>query len=150
MPSASFQAYRESLATGYAQDNITSGRWPKEGALERAYEDFDQSLPHGLDTPDHYIYEITSESTGAVVGVIWFASVVKNGIRSAFVYDVEIKAEFRRQGYARAAFEALETLVRALGLPSIGLNVFNHNPGAQALYESLGYEVTNINMLKKL
>lgn len=150
MPQASFQAYRESLAAGYAQDNITSGRWPKEGALERAYEDLDQSLPQGLDTPDHYIYEIISESTGAVVGVIWFASVAKHGIRSAFVYDVEIKAECRRQGYARAAFEALEILVRTLGLPSIGLNVFNHNPGAQALYESLGYEVTNINMLKKL
>jgi ribosomal protein S18 acetylase RimI-like enzyme len=145
-----FADYREASAKGYAEDNVASGRWPREGALQRSYEDFDESLPQGLSTPDNYVYEIRDEQSRSIVGVIWFAVVVNNGLKSAFVYDVEVKSEFRRQGHAKAAFAALEPLVKALGLSSIGLHVFGHNPGAQALYNSLGYGVTGVNMLKKL
>lgn len=150
MQPASFANYRETAVRGYAEDNVASGRWPEEGALQRSYADFDGSLPLGLDTPDNYLYEITDEATHTAVGVLWFAAVVKNGIRSAFVYDLEVASAHRRRGHARAAFQALEPLVKALGLSSIGLHVFGHNPGARALYESLGYGVTGINMLKHL
>jgi ribosomal protein S18 acetylase RimI-like enzyme len=145
-----FASYRDAMALAYAEENIASGRWPAQGALQRSYEDFDQSLPSGLSTPDHHVYEIRDERTGNTVGVLWFAVVVKHGLKSAFVYDVEIQPAFRRQGHARAAFAELEPLVRDLGLSSIGLHVFGHNPGAQALYDSLGYGVTGINMLKHL
>ncbi len=150
MNSNTFASYREAAVAGYAADNITSGRWPQEGARQRSYEDFDDSLPQGLATPQNYLYDIVSKSTGATVGVIWFAVVVKNGLKSAFVYDVEVKPAFRRHGYARAAFTTLEPLVKALGLSSIGLHVFGNNPGAQALYHSLGYGITGVNMLKRL
>lgn len=145
-----FSAYRQTAAAGYAQDNIACGRWPREGALQRALEDFDESLPQGLATPDNFIYEIQDEASGTPVGVLWFACIVKNGLKSAFVYDIEIKPEYRRRGYARQAFVALESIVLALGLASIGLHVFGQNPGAQALYNSLGYGVTGVNMLKHL
>jgi len=136
----SFATYREAAVKGYAEDNVASGRWPKEGALQRSYEDFAESLPQGLATPDNYLYEIRSQATGAVVGVLWFAVVVKNGIKSAFVYDVEVKAECRRQGHGRAAFAALEPIVKALGLSSIGLHVFGHNPAAQTCTTRSGTE----------
>ena len=145
-----FAGYREAAVSGYAADNVTSGRWPQEGALQRSYEDFDESIPQGLATPENYLYTIINNSTGATVGIIWFAVVVKNGLKTAFVYDVEVRLEFRRRGYGRAAFSALEPLVRALGLSRIGLHVFGNNPGAQALYHSLGYGVTGVNMLKHL
>ncbi len=145
-----FAGYRDAAAAGYAEDNVTSGRWPKAGALQRSYEDFDESLPQGLATPDNFLYEVLIKSTGAAVGIIWFAVVVKNGLKSAFVYDVEVRPECRRRGYARMAFTELEPLVSALGLSSIGLHVFGNNPGAQALYQSLGYGVTGINMRKQL
>ena len=145
-----FAQYRQTAACGYAQDNIDSGRWPKAGALQRAYEDFDASLPQGLSTPDHFLYAICLQSTGVAVGILWFAIVVKNGLRSGFVYDVEIQPGLRRHGYARAAFSALEPIAVGLGLSSIGLHVFAHNSGAQALYRSLGYDVTGINMRKPL
>jgi ribosomal protein S18 acetylase RimI-like enzyme len=74
----------------------------------------------------------------------------RHGLRSAFVYDLEIAPEFRRQGHARRSFLALETLVAELGIDHIGLHVFSFNVGAQALYESLGYQVTGINMQKSL
>ena len=150
MPPTSFEAYRLASARGYASDNVSSGRWPSESALDRALQDFDQSLPQGLATPDNHVYEIRDESRSATVGVVWFAVVEKNGLKSAFVYDLEVQAEYRRQGHARAAFRLLEPLVRSLGLSSIGLHVFIQSVAAQALYESLGYKVTSLNMHKRL
>lgn len=150
MAAASFGRYRDAAAKGYAGDNVAAGRWPAAGALERAYEDFDASLPLGLATPDHFLHDIVDETTNTRVGVLWFAAIEKNGIASAYVYDIEIAAGHRRRGHARAAFAALESLVRARGLERIGLHVFSHNPAAQALYRSLGYEVTGVNMQKAL
>ncbi len=150
MTQDSFARYRHAAVRNYAEDNIACGRWPAEGALQRSIEDFAESLPQGLDTPDNYLYEIRSTESNDAVGILWFAVVTKNGIQSAFVYDIEINPEHRRRGYGRSAFVALELLVRGLGLSSIGLHVFGQNPGAQALYNSLGYGVTGINMLKHL
>ena len=113
-------------------------------------ENFNASLPQGLQTPNNYLFEMKAVETGPTVGYIWFAVVEKDGLSSAFVYDVEVKPQYRRQGYATAAFEALEPKVRALGLSSIGLHVFARNAGAQALYAKLGYGVTSVNMLKHL
>jgi ribosomal protein S18 acetylase RimI-like enzyme len=150
MQQDAFDEYLAAAVAGYADDNVTSGLWPAEGALARSRADLEASLPRGLATPGHFLFEIRSELKGPTVGFIWFAVIEKDGIRSAFVYDVEVKAGFRRRGHARAAFKAIEPLVRELGLSSIGLHVFGHNPGAQALYRSLGYGVTGMNMLKVL
>ena len=97
MPQASFDAYRLASARGYADDNVASGRWPMEAAFERALADFDQSLPQGLSTPNNYVYEIRDAALERTVGVIWFAAVEKNSIRSAFVYDVEVAEAHQRK-----------------------------------------------------
>ena len=82
--------------------------------------------------------------------MLWFAVQEQAGRRVAYVYDVGIRPEYQRRGYATAAFTALEGETRARGLAGIGLHVFGHNPGARALYEKLGYEATNIHMFKKV
>ena len=150
MSAAVYVDYVEAAVAGYAEDNVASGRWPAEGALARSRADFDASLPQGLESPDNHLFEIRAAGTGLTVGSIWFAVREEHGLRTAFVYDVEVRPEYRRQGYATAAFQALEPLVRDLGLTSIGLHVFGHNTGAQALYGKLGYEVTGVNMQKGL
>lgn len=145
-----YDAYREAAIAGYTEDNVASGRWPREGALERSRANFESLLPQGLATPDHYLFEILAAEAGPTVGFLWFAVEERYGIRSAYVYDLAIHAESRRRGHAKRAFEALEHLVSALGLSSIGLHVFGNNPGAQALYAKLGYRVTGLNMAKHL
>jgi ribosomal protein S18 acetylase RimI-like enzyme len=150
MRAEAFVPYLDAAIVGYAEDNVLSGRWPAEGAVERSRADFLSSLPQGLQTPDNHLFEIKSHEDGPCVGVVWFVVQVRDGLRSAFVYDLEVKAEFRRQGHALRALRALEPLVAALGLSTIGLHVFGQNLGAQALYAKLGYGVTGINMLKHL
>lgn len=150
MSSAAFACYRTRAVQAYAEDNVAAGRWPAEGSWQRSQDDFDESLPQGLATPGHQLFDITDEAANVVVGMLWFAVLVKHGITSAFVYDVEVFPQHQRQGHGRAAFHALEGQVQALGLSSIGLHVFAQNAGAQALYQSLGYGVTGLNMLKRL
>ena len=151
-----FALYQEDSIRSYAEENIAAGRWPAEGAMERSRSDYVSLLPQGLETPDNFLYEIHAvpDATGSTastrVGYLWFAVVEKNGIRSGYVYDLEISPEYRRRGHAEAAFAAMESRASEMGLPSLGLHVFANNPGAQKLYAKLGYGVTGLNMIKHL
>jgi ribosomal protein S18 acetylase RimI-like enzyme len=148
MSGADLPRFRELAIRGFAEDSVACGRWPAEGALERSTTDFEESLPGGLATPDHHLYTIRATEDGPTVGYLWFAETEKNGLRSAFVNDLEILPEYRRQGHAEAAFRAMESLVRDLGLESVDLFVFAQNEAAQALYRKLGYAVAGTSMRK--
>lgn len=150
MSAESFGQYMVAATSGYADEMVTSGRWPAEGALERSLADFRESLPQGLGTPKNFLLEIRDEDIDACVGFLCFSVRDQSGFRSAFVFDIEVKAEFRRQGYATAALLELERFVRDLGLTGIALHVFRHNVAARRLYRKLGYDVTGLNMLKQL
>lgn len=151
MPPETFPPYREALARAYAADNVQARRWPEAGAVERARVELEGHLPQGVETPGHYVCEIRHQSFPEAVGVLWFAVLAKPGAApSAYVFDVEIRPPHRRQGFARAAFYALEEKVRELGAETVGLHVFAHNPEARALYASLGYGVTGYSMVKSL
>ncbi len=139
-----------SSMAAYASDNVAAGRWPQAGALERSSAEFQSNLPQGLATPDNFLLEIRATAHGPAVGHLWFAVQSQHGRRTAFVYDLEVQPEHHRQGHARRAFEALESLAGELGVASIGLHVFGFNTPAQALYGALGYTVTGINMNKLL
>jgi GNAT superfamily N-acetyltransferase len=60
----------------------------------------------------------------------------------AFVYDVAVEESERRKGYGAAIMNAGARWSRDHGHPALGLNVFAHNPSARALYDRLGYQVT--------
>ena len=145
-----FPDYLEAAIAGYAQDNVSAGRWPEVGALERSREDFQSLLPAGLDTPDNFLFEILEERASLLVGFVWYTIERNHGSCIAYIYDLELKAEHRRKGHALRALQALESLAAADGATSIGLNVFANNLAAQQLYRRLGYEPTNFNMRKSL
>ncbi|MBW8830391.1 MAG: GNAT family N-acetyltransferase [Burkholderiales bacterium] len=150
MTAESYATFWEAAVSGYAEQNIACGRWPAERALERSRAEHDKLLPQGLDTPDHYLFDIRDLQSNTLLGSLWVAEADRAGVRIAFVYAVRIFPAFRRQGHAKRAFKALESFVKGLGLSTIGLHVFAFNTEARALYESLGYEVTSLNMHKYL
>jgi ribosomal protein S18 acetylase RimI-like enzyme len=150
MGSEVFAEYKESLIADYAVENIKAGRWPQAGAQERARADLAMLLPDGLETPNHELFEIRPGPDEPTVGFLWLAIHEQHGQRTAFVYDVQIFPEWRRHGYAERALAELEMRVKALGIPQIGLHVFQHNASAQALYAKLGFRVASLNLLKEL
>jgi ribosomal protein S18 acetylase RimI-like enzyme len=150
MPPERYASYMEAAMRSYARENVAAGRWPAQDADERSRADFMALLPQGLATPDQHLFEIRATEDGPPIGHLWFAVEQRLGTRSAFVFDLEILAPYRRRGHAERAFRALEAVAAGLQLSGIGLHVFVHNTAAQALYRKLGYQVTGLNMLKTL
>jgi len=150
MSETAFSQYVESAIAGYAEQNVTSGRWAAADALDRSRAEHEKLLPGGLATPDNYLFEIRNAEGTETVGALWLGVVERAGVRIAFIFDVRVDEPCRGQGHAKGALKALEPFVRSLGLSTIGLHVFAYNTGARALYESLGYGTTSINMHKHL
>jgi len=145
-----FDHYRIEAVQTYAEQNVKSGRWPAAEAVERSETEHRRLLPQGRDTLDNHFFNILDTQSKSVVGSLCFGILQRSGSRDAFVFDVRVLESHRRRGHARRALEALEPIVRELGLSSIGLHVFAYNVNAQSLYESLGYGVTSLNMHKHL
>ena len=132
--------------TDYVADRMASGE-AREIAEENATRSYSAFFPGGLPLPSHRIFDVLAD--GEVVGCLWIAPQLE-GSDQWWIYDIEIAEPFRRRGYARAALELGHAEAKARGAAAIGLNVFGFNTGARDLYEQLGYEVTSVQMLRRL
>lgn len=150
MNETEYQEYLAVAIADYAQEHVKAGRWTSADALQEARKEYLALLPDGVRSKNQYLFTIVDTETGAKVGMLWFAATERANEPVAFVYDIKIDEQFRRHGYGEQAFLAMETKVRELGLNKIGLHVFGHNHAAIAMYEKLGYIITNITMSKSL
>lgn len=147
MTETEHRAWLARIVPAYAADKVESGQWSQDESLAASAREFDELLPQGPATPDNFLYTLL-DAEGRAVGSLWFALRTKFNARIAFVYDVEVAPEHRRQGHAWRAFQALDDEVRALGLSGIALHVFGHNAAAQALYAKLGFRATHVSLFK--
>ncbi len=145
-----FSVFFELAAATYAEENVLGGRWLAEDALALARAETNRLLPLGIATPENYLYSVQSEPDQELVGYVWFAEMQRGSARIAFVCQVLIEPGHRRQGYARAALQAVQEIAQSKGLSGLALHVFAHNEGANALYRSLGYQVSSLNLIKPL
>jgi ribosomal protein S18 acetylase RimI-like enzyme len=153
MSAATFADYLEASNVEYANDKVAAGQWSEAEALDKAREESARLLPQGLDTPENWLFDIVADdgpTHDTPVGMVWIARQTRGGKPVAFVYDVLIHPAHQRQGHARRAFQALEQEVALRGMAGIALHVFGHNSAARALYERLGFGVTNLNLFKPL
>jgi len=144
-----FSTFAAEANEGYAHDHVVAGNWSADQALAKAKAQFDQLLPQGFDTPDHWFYDV-HDASGTSVGAVWFGIVGVGEARAGYVYNIRIRPDQRRKGHGKAAPLALEELASQMRLPVLRLNVFGHNHGGEALYRSLGYKVTSASMSKRL
>ena len=149
MTAAEFAEWVGQSIVDYAADKVASGQWTADESLALSRREIDELLPQGLETPGNHLFTIV-DSLGVAVGMLWFAVKKKFGADIAFVFDVDIRPERRRQGHAERAFLAVEEEARRLGLAGMALHVFGHNHGARALYAKLGFQPTNISMFKPI
>lgn len=145
-----FEGYIERDIRLYMEENIRAGYWSEGEALEKSRKAHERLLPQGLETPNHYLFAIQETSTGTTIGSLWLMADRETEYPTGFIFDLFVDEAYRRKGYARQAMLALEDKARELGLTSLGLHVFAHNPGAFHLYQGLGYEVKSLNLAKPL
>ena len=148
MTQPEFDVFLEHLIPDYAAENVRAGYWDESEALEKSRKETESRLPQGLQSENHYLF--TLYDGDQAVGRVWLKANVDRPVKSGFIFDVEIKEEFRGKGYGKQIMLLIEEKARELGLMSIGLHVFGYNTVAKNLYEGIGYEVTSLNMIKKL
>ena len=148
MTQPEYEAFLEHLIPDYAADNVRAGYWDESEALEKSRKETESLLSQGLQSKDHHLF--TLYDGDQAVGIIWLKANVDRPVKSGFIFDVEIKEEFRGKGYGKQIMLLIEEKARELELKSIGLHVFAYNKVAKNLYEGIGYEVSSLNMIKKL
>lgn len=125
-------------------------RWSKAESLKLAQSEIERLLPQGLSTPNNIILEILINDNEPAIGFIWLSLGKRGSEQVAFVHQLFILPQHRRQGHARATLKAIEAILLARGVEAMVLHVFNSNKTAQQLYATAGYEVASLNLQKKL
>ena len=75
------------------------------------------------------------------LGCLWLSEAIDQwtGQAQAYVFLVYVAPEHRRQGIGTALLRHAQQWAKNQGYGAIGLQVFESNPAAVKLYESLGY-----------
>jgi ribosomal protein S18 acetylase RimI-like enzyme len=142
-----FEVWLPRQLAGYAELIAASGAMPAQAARRKAGQDIGRYFSRGLATPGHFVFRIMAGDVP--VGWLWLGVPGPNpDPRMAWVFEIEIEAAFRGHGHGRAAMELAEAEARSRGMTSLGLNVHGQNTIARSLYESLGYDVMEMQMKK--
>ena len=148
MTQVEFDAFIEHLVPSYAADNVRAGYWSEDEALEKSRKQTESLLSQGLQTNGHYLYTLYDDDIA--VGIVWLRAELDRPVKSGYIFDVEIREEFRGKGYGKQAMLLIEEKAFELGIKRMGLRVFAYNDVARNLYERIGYKVSSMNMLKDL
>jgi ribosomal protein S18 acetylase RimI-like enzyme len=95
---------------------------------------------------------IAEDATGTPVGTAWIGPDPHraDGSDAAWLYDINVYPQARRNGYGTAILAEVEALVVRDGKARLGLNVVGTNEAAIALYRKNGYAVMTMQMSKAL
>jgi len=114
MTEKEFRAFKKYSVADYAEDLIKGQSMSREQALMDAEKEFDRGLPDGLGTADNFLMNIEN-ANGKNVGWIWFQYDINgdSNTKQVFLADLLIFESERRQGYASAALNEMNTCARA-------------------------------------
>ncbi len=150
LTAAELQVYLAGAIDNYAREHVKAGNWLPEEAHQKSEQEFKQLLPDGVASKGQYLFSIEEAQSGQTIGMLWFAVNNRGPRPTAFIYDFIIDEPHRGQGYGRQALAALDQQAVALGVETISLHAFAHNQTAIALYQKLGYAITDVHMAKQI
>lgn len=132
----------------YAQSKMKANGTPRDEAVKAANAEFERHLTAGRETKDNFLYSGFSDD--GRVGFVWIQLRGIGSRRRAYVCDIVVEPDQRGKGFGKQIMLAVEKLMPDLGVSKIGLHVFGYNEAAIALYKSLGYITTDLEMEKTL
>jgi ribosomal protein S18 acetylase RimI-like enzyme len=134
----------------YAKENVVAGRWSPDEAMAQSKKAHENLLPGGRETANQYFFIVREEGTRDEVGALWLAIFEQGKEKEAFVYYIEILEGSRGKGLGGLTLIAAEKKARELGASKISLHVFWHNQRAISLYKRAGFEMTSVNMSRRI
>lgn len=150
MSQAETESHLAQTISHYAEELIETGFWSEHAAQQKAETETMAAVDKGNGNSSLHWLLIKHSGLNQTIGYLWFSVIEQFGHTFAFISDIEIKPEFRRKGFAKETFKALERTLQGLGVYDIRLHVFRQNNAAQALYHQLGFEATSTHMRKTL
>lgn len=135
-----FYNFLEGSILSYSKDLVRAGMDNAETALINSKKQFDELLPQGHFTQNHFLYIIES-TEGEELGHIWYEKLKEN---VAYICNFFIFEKFRKKGYGKQALLLVEEDAKSKDLNKIFLHVFKFNDNAISLYISLGYKVFQV------
>ena len=138
--------WRAYSVASYAEENVTSGRWTEDEALDESpRRTFKRCCQMASTLPATSCGQSLTRPATRQGSCGWPPTA---GPGYAFIYDIEMDPDRRGQGFGTATLLALDNWCRANGIATIGLHVFGHNKGAWELYKRMGYVETSVQMEK--
>jgi len=151
---AQFGDYRAYFIADYGQEIALNYRVPLGQALAQAEAALAESFPDGKAQPGQRLLSIelsadpSMQTPAQPVGYFWLTDHERDD--SVFINDFMIFAEQRNKGLGRAAMGALERQLKGQGVNQLKLRVAFENSRALALYQAVGFNITGLNMAKKI
>lgn len=149
MNSEEFDQFSADSKNRYIVDKIKANGMTPDEAKKMADADFARILPDGYQSKDNFLFNIVDPENNNV-GYLWYCIRGALNNKKAFIADILIRDKFRGKGYGRETMLLLEADVKSRGLKHIGLHVFGFNEVAIKLYQSMGYQTTDLVMEKNL
>ncbi|WP_134766309.1 GNAT family N-acetyltransferase [Nocardioides sp. 1609] len=147
MDEVAFAGWEADELENYAQERARTGE-SLERAREVSREQHAELLPDGVASEHHHFFvgRVRGDDGWSTVGTLWLSTERP----MAFVYDVAVHEAHRRRGHGAGLMRAGALWAQEHGAHALGLNVFGHNHAARALYDKLGYHVTEEFLGKRL
>ena len=145
MNSNEFQKYFSSAIENYAKEKVLSKNWSQEEAMDKARQEYEALLPNRERSDYNYIFTVLHESQA--IGMIWLEHKIDD---KGFIRDIRISEKYQGRGFGKEVMKHIEAVGRERGVKKLGLHVFGHNKAARNLYENLGYQTTNLMMIKEI
>jgi len=131
-----YAAWLPATIKWYADSLVKAEGWSTERAGVESQKSFDDLMPDGLETENHWIWTIVRD--GVAVGSLWMGRHPE--LDGAFwIWGIEVAHEYRSQHVGSKALTEAEDIARGLGGRRMELNVFDGNDPAIRMYERLGY-----------
>jgi hypothetical protein len=147
MTASEYPAYCDYFIDDYSREISENYGHSMDSAVELAKQDLLRSFPNGLETNDHELSCIESDSE--LVGYLWHS--INTDGKSTFIYDFFIFSNSRNNGKsAKSAKSALESQLKSIGIEQIKLRVAYQNQTALKLYQKVAFAISGYNMSKKV
>ena len=109
-------------------------------AKEKAQSEQYELLSEGVNTKDHFLYTIKTDSDKKV-GSIWFGKMERDSKDIAFIFYIRIDNDKRGRGFGKSAIKMIEEEIKKIGIDTIRLHVLKDNITANKMYKNLGYNI---------
>jgi hypothetical protein len=145
MTEEEFSLIKGKLIADYAKEKINVDIWQEADAYELSKETINTLLKSGVNTENHYLYNLI-DNTGKKNLYVW---VHKSGTE-AFIYTISFYDERSEILDSKDIISLLESEMKKLKCIRVSYHVFGHKKELINMMEGNGYKVTDITFSKKL